>query len=308
MIKRPIIIDTDPGIDDAVALGIAAFSEALDVKLISTVAGNVPIDKVTNNALKLLNFFGKDIPVAMGSCEPLLEEFQDASHVHGVSGMCGFEFPEPKKSLLLKEHSIVAMRDVILNSPEPITIVPIGPMTNIALLLKVFPEVKNNIREIVFMGGSLGRGNCTVMGEFNIALDPEAAQIVMQSGLPLVMVGLEMGNRALIHKEDIAKIETLNPFGAMVSGLFKTYRSTTFDTGFAMYDVCAIAYLLKPEIYKVEKTYIEIELNSGVTRGCSVVDLRGFLKKEPNLNICMDIDPTLFKNWFYEEIKKMDLK
>lgn len=302
MNKRPIIIDTDPGIDDAVALAIALFSEELDVKLITTVAGNVSVDKVTNNALKLLKYYEKQVSVAKGASEPLIEVFQDASYVHGVSGMDGFEFEEPTEELLLKENAVNAMRRVIMESEEPITLVPIGPMTNIATLLKMYPEVKSNIREIVFMGGSLGRGNVGVLSEFNIALDPEAAQIVFLSGLKIVMVGLEMGNGAVVHLEHAGEISKVNKVGFMVSSLFKKYRSTSLDAGFAMYDVHAIAYLLKPEIYEVKDTYIEVELNKGLTRGCTVIDLQGYLKKENNISVCVKLKEDLFRQWFMESL------
>ena len=199
MEKRPIIIDTDPGIDDALAIAIALFSEELDVKLISTVAGNVSLENVTNNALKLLSFWEKDIPVAAGADRPLIEPLVDASNVHGVTGMEGYDFPEPKKELLLEEHAVNAMHRVIMESAEPVTLVPIAPLTNIALLFTMYPEVKANIKEIVMMGGSAGRGNKGVMSEFNIATDPEAAKIVFDSGLPIVMAGLDVGWKALVY-------------------------------------------------------------------------------------------------------------
>lgn len=302
MNKKAIIIDTDPGIDDAVALAIGLFSEELDVKLITTVAGNVSIEKVTNNALKLLKYYGKKVPVAMGASEPLIEKFQDASEVHGVSGMDGFDFEEPTNELLLEENAINVMRRVILESETPITIVPIGPMTNIAMLLKVYPEVKANIKEIVFMGGSMSRGNRGVMSEFNIAVDPEAAQIVFSSGLKITMVGLEMGNGAVVQLEDTGKMRDINKIGFMISSLFKKYRSSTLKKGFAMYDVHAIAYLLHPEIYETKDTYIEVELNKGLTRGCTVIDLNGYLKNENNITVCTKLNEEKFKEWFIESL------
>lgn len=205
MKKQPIIIDTDPGIDDALAIAIALFSGELDVKLITTVAGNVSLEHVTNNTLKLLSFWEKDIPVAAGADRPLIEPLVDASNVHGVTGMEGFDFPEPKKELLLEEHAVNAMRRVIMESPEPITLVPIAPLTNIALLFTMYPEVKKNIKEIVMMGGSAGRGNKGVMSEFNIATDPEAAKIVFDSGLPIVMAGLDVGWKALYTRRTVQK-------------------------------------------------------------------------------------------------------
>ena len=277
--RRPIIIDTDPGIDDALAIAIALFSEELDVRLITTVAGNVSLEHVTNNALKLLNFWGKDVPVAKGAAHPLIEPFIDASNVHGVSGMEGYDFPEPKEELLLQEHAVNAMRRVILESREPVTLVPIAPMTNIAQLLIMYPEVKENIREIVIMGGSAGRGNKGVMSEFNVATDPEAAKIVFASGLPIVMAGLDVGWKALVYPEDSEKIKMMGKTGEMAYCLFKRYRGGSFQTGLKMYDSCAIAYLLQPDLFQVEETYVDVETQGQMTRGCTVVDHKGYLKK-----------------------------
>lgn len=209
MNKRPIIIDTDPGIDDAVAIAIALFSGELDVRLLTTVAGNVSLDKVTYNTLRLLQFYGKEVPVAKGADAPLIRPFLDASNVHGASGMEGFDFEEPDDHLLLKENAAEAMRRVILESDRPVTLVPIAPLTNIALLLKTFPEVKGNIDEIVMMGGSAARGNKGVMSEFNVATDPEAAKIVFDAGLPIVMAGLDVGWKALVLPEDSAKLPAM---------------------------------------------------------------------------------------------------
>lgn len=304
MSKRPIIIDTDPGIDDALALAIALFSEELDVRLITTVAGNVSLENVTLNTLRLLNFYEKDVPVAKGAAKPLIVDFVDASNVHGKTGMEGYEFPEPKTELLLKENAVNAMYRVIMESPEPITLVPIATLTNIALLFAVYPEVKEHIREIVMMGGSASRGNKGVMSEFNIATDPEAAQMVFQSGVPIVMAGLDVGLKALVLPQDSEEIKTMGKVGDMAYHLFKKYRGGSFNTGLKMYDSCAIAYLLCPELYTVEETYVGVELHGTMTAGCTVVDLKGYLHKEPNAKVCMDIDGEKFREWFKASIAK----
>lgn len=304
MSKRPIIIDTDPGIDDALALAIALFSEELDVRLITTVAGNVSLENVTQNTLRLLNFFGKDVPVAMGAAQPLIAEFVDASNVHGKTGMEGYNFPEPKTELLLKEHAVNAMRRVIMESPEPVTLVPIATLTNIALLFAMYPEVRTNIREIVMMGGSASRGNKGVMSEFNVATDPEAAQMVFQSGLPIVMAGLDVGLKALVLPQDSEEIKEMSKVGDMAYRLFKRYRGGSFHTGLKMYDSCAIAYLLCPQLYTMEEAYVGVELNGTMTTGCTVVDLKGYLHKEPNAKVCMDIDGEKFRVWFKESIAR----
>lgn len=304
MKKRPIIIDTDPGIDDAVAIAIALFSEELDVKLITTVAGNVSLDKVTYNTLRLLKFFQKEVPVAKGAAEPLIRPLMDASNVHGKSGMEGFDFEEPDDHLLLEENAVNAMRRVIMESDEPITLVPIAPLTNIALLLKVYPEVKANIREIVMMGGSASRGNKGVMSEFNVATDPEAAKIVFNSGLPLVMAGLDVGWNALVLPEDSAKFPQLGEVGRMAYCLFQKYRGGSMKTGLKMYDSCAMAYLLEPEMYEIAETYVDVELAGTMTAGCTLVDLKGYLGQPNNAKVCMSINQELFRTWFLDCIAR----
>ena len=304
MNPRPIIIDTDPGIDDALALAIALFSQELDVRLITTVAGNVSLENVTRNTLKLLKLFGKDVPVAKGAANPLIAEFVDASNVHGKTGMEGYEFPEPDTGLLLQEHAVNAMRRVIMESKEPVTLVPIAALTNVALLFAMYPEVKANIKEIVMMGGSASRGNKGVMSEFNIGTDPEAAQMVFQSKVPIVMAGLDVGLKALVMPEDSEEIRQMGRVGDMAYHLFKRYRGGSFGTGLKMYDSCAVAYLLCPEMYETAETYVGVELHGTMTAGCTVVDLKGYLHKEPNALVCVDIDGEKFRTWFKESIAK----
>lgn len=304
MNKRPIIIDTDPGIDDALAIAIALFSEELDVKLITTVAGNVNVDLVTHNALRLLKYFEReDVPVAKGADSPLIRPYEDASSIHGKTGMEGFDFPEPTKGVIA-ENAVDAMRRVLLNSDEQITLVPIGPLTNIALLLKTYPEVKSKIREIVLMGGSASRGNKGVMSEFNIVSDPEAAHIVFHSGLKVVMVGLDVGLKALVLPEDSETIREMNKTGQMAYCLFKKYRGGSFQTGLKMYDSTAIAYLLRPDMFEAVETYVDIELAGTMTYGCTVVDLRGYLGKANNATVCMDIDAQAFRQWFIASVSR----
>ncbi|MBO0991429.1 ribonucleoside hydrolase RihC [Bacillus sp. SD088] len=304
MTKRPIIIDTDPGIDDAIAIAIALYSEKLDVRLITTVAGNVSLEKVTYNALRLLKFFKKDIPVAKGADRPLIKAPIDASGIHGSTGMDGFDFEEPTKDLLLKENAVEAMRRIITTSAEPITLVPIGPLTNIALLFKVYPEVKENIQEIVLMGGSTARGNAGVMSEFNIYADPEAAKIVFHSGVPIVMAGLDVGLKALIYPEDSEQLKDMNETGNMAYQLFSKYRGGSMKTGLKMYDAFAIAYLSKPEIFQIADTFVDIELTGTLTSGCTVVDLKGYLGKPNNAKVCLDVNESEFKEWFFTSLEK----
>lgn len=301
--KRTLIIDTDPGIDDAVALAIALNADALDVKLITTVAGNVNVDYVTQNTLKLLSFFGKKIPVAKGADRPLIREKTDASEIHGKTGLEGYDFPEGDSSLLSDNHAVLEMYSLLKNSSEPVTICAIGPLTNVALLLRLFPEVKSRIDEIVIMGGAIAGGNKGVLSEFNIAVDPEAAKIVFESGVPMAMAGLDVGLKALVYPEDSEKIKTFNPIGDMMYQLFKKYRGGSFATGLKMYDSCAIAYLLKPEIFELKNTYVAVETTGKLTSGATLVDFKGYLGQESNCIVCADIDESAFKKWFLESIR-----
>lgn len=224
MKQIPLIIDTDPGIDDAVAIALAVFNPRFDVRLITTVAGNVSIEATTTNALKLMAYYGKDVPVARGAAEPLIRQLDDASDIHGKTGMEGFDFPEPKTELLLDKHAVEAMHDEIMASAEPVTVMPIGPLTNIALLLKTFPEVKSRIERIVLMGGSVTRGNKGVMAEFNIFVDPEAAKIVLTSGLDITMATLDAGLGTVIPPEKTAQLKDMGKVGLMAHDLFQRYR------------------------------------------------------------------------------------
>ena len=304
--RRPIIIDTDPGIDDAVAIAAAVFCESLDVKLISTVSGNVSIEHTTKNAQKLVEFFGKDIPVAKGSSKPLIKQLEDASHIHGETGMAGYEFPEPTKELHEK-NSIEAMREVILNSEEKITIVPIGPLTNIALLLKTYPEVKENIEEIVLMGGSSGRGNHTPAAEFNIYADPEAAKIVFAQGVKIVVCPLDVTSIATLDLETINKLRDMNKVGEMFYSLFNHYRGGSVSKGgLKMHDLTTIAYLDNPKLFEKVETFVDVETAPGYTEGFMIVDFRGVYKKESNATFCTAINVEGFRKWMlniFENIK-----
>ncbi|MFD1901274.1 ribonucleoside hydrolase RihC [Enterococcus termitis] len=303
---RKIIIDTDPGIDDAVAIAAALFDESLDIKLFTTVGGNVSVDKVTKNLLKLLAFWNKDVPVAIGSGRPLLREAIDASEIHGSTGMDGYDFATSKYELLTKNHAVIEMYKVLMDSKEKTTIVAIGPLTNIALLLRMYPECVERIEELVLMGGSLARGNTGVLSEFNIAADPEAAKIVFESNLTLTMVGLDVGEKALILAEDCQKLKKMNKTGDMINQLFNSYGSGNMEVGLHMYDGCAIAYLLAPEMFDVRETYVAIETQGALTAGATLVDLNGYLGRKANCRVCVDLDSVQFKQWFFDAIGKCD--
>lgn len=300
---RPIIIDTDPGIDDAVAIAIALYAEELDVRLLTTVSGNVSLAKVTTNLLKLMAFFEKEIPVAAGAYQPLMREVVDASDIHGSTGMDGYDFPAAAEHLLTGRHAVEEMYHTIMASEEKMTLVGIGPLTNFALLFSTYPAVKEKIAEIVIMGGSTGRGNKGVLSEFNIAVDPEAAKIVFEAGLPIAVAPLDVGWKALVLPEDSEIIKTHGKTGDMMYQLFKKYRGGSFTTGLKMYDACAVAYLLEPEMFTIAETFVGIETTGEYTAGATIVDLKGYLGKPANANVCIDVDEARFKAWMLKRIK-----
>ncbi|QTJ45493.1 ribonucleoside hydrolase RihC [Dolosigranulum pigrum] len=304
--KRKIILDTDPGIDDAVAIALAAFSEAIDIKLITTVSGNVHIDHVTENVLKLLTFYGKNIPVAKGANTPLIRQSRDGSRIHGETGMAGYAFQPGDKSLLIDSPAVVAMYQLIKQYPGEITLVTIGPLTNIALLLKLYPDVASDIKEIILMGGTPDRGNYGVYTEFNIGYDPEAAQVVFNSTISRTMVGMNIGIKAIIQPEVSENIRHLNKIGDMFYALFKTYRGT-FQSGLTMYDATAIAYLVRPDMFQTVDTFVTVETQGQYTTGATIVDLNNYLHQPSNTTVCLDIDAEVFEEWFVESIEAFDI-
>ena len=298
--KQPIIIDTDPGIDDAAAISFALNHPEFDLKMISTVNGNVGIEKTTANALKIKRFFNSDVHVHRGASQPLLSAIVDASEVHGESGMEGYTFPEINESDLDSTHAVEAMRDVLLKSETPITLIPIGPLTNIALLLMTYPEVKAYIKEIVLMGGSASRGNVTPLAEFNIYCDPEAAQIVFNSGLPITMIGLDVARSSSLTHETINELKSINETGKMLHQLFKHYRGDDFEKGINVYDAYTLLYLLHPEHFVVREADVQIETDGKLTKGASVVD---FKSQFPNTTVVMSVQANIFKQMFIDALK-----
>jgi non-specific riboncleoside hydrolase len=298
-----IIMDTDPGIDDAAAIAVAINNPEIELQLISTVAGNVMVDKTTKNAMKLVKFFGADVPVAGGAEQPLIKPFEDAARVHGESGMPGYDFGEITEAIPTN-NAVDALYQTIMANDEPIVLVPTGSYTNIALLLKEHPDVKAKIEKIVAMGGAIGMGNMTSAAEFNVFTDPHAAEILYQSGIPVVMVGLDVTMKALLKPETIETIKTMGEPGAMLAAIFSHYYEGN-EGGTPMHDVNTLAYLLKPEIYQTTPYWIDV-VTDGPAIGETVADIRGaYHDGKTNAEVCVDIDADAFNAWFIDEVKKM---
>lgn len=305
MEKRiPLIIDTDPGIDDAAAIICAINSEdKLDIKLITTVFGNVSLEKTTNNVLKILEFMERSIPVAKGAEKSMLFEGIDATDVHGDSGMDGYTFEEPS-SKPIEKKAIDAMRDVILSSNEPVTIATLGSLTNVALLLLVHPEVKINIKEIVMMGGSFTGGNTTSSAEFNVYNDPHATKIVFESGVKITVQSLDITRRCLVSPEALLSMKNGTKISSMCYALFENYRSEGVAKGLMMHDSTVIAYLINPEIFKYEEKYVDVIIE-GPAIGTFVADYYTNINKDkmPNVKYVVDVNEKEFENWLINKLR-----
>lgn len=298
------IIDTDPGIDDAAALGLAFAQKNLDIRLITTVGGNVSLAHVTNNVLRLLKFFEKEIPVAQGSACPLVRTLVDARNIHEEDGLDGFCGTATNDACLMDVPAVEAMHNVLVHADAPVDIITLGPLTNVALLIRAYPDSTQFIRRIVSMGGSFGRGNIGVFSEFNIANDPEAAYIVMHAGIPFTMVGLEIGNKAALLEEDLVSLRKAGRAGNMIADLFVAYRSR--DNGkIAMYDPSCMAYAIQPELFDVVHTYVDVELRGMHTAGATLVDFENRLKQQPNADVPLDVDARAFRAWFIEQYRML---
>ena len=260
--KLPVLLDGDPGHDDAIAWMLAKASPLLDIRGITSVAGNQTIEKTTYNARRVAALLGIDAPIAMGRPGPLLSDPITAGNIHGQTGLDGPRLPEPAGELSpLGAVELMAM--VLRESEEPVTIVSTGPQTNVAALLLAHPELKEKIARISLMGGGIATGNWTPAAEFNILVDPEAARIVFTSGVPITMAGLDVTEKALIMPEDFERVRALgNPVSDIVAQwlefFYKFHRSIGY-AGAPMHDPCAVMALIHPEIFTIRPMYVQIE-------------------------------------------------
>jgi len=272
---RRIILDTDPGVDDAMAIFLALRSPELKVEAITPVSGNVPLALTLPNALRLLEIAGRtDIPVAAGASTPLVRRLITAKYVHGNNGLGGVEFPEPQIQPVA-ESAVEIIRSIVRKNPGEITIVAVGPLTNIATLLKADPSIAALIKAIVLMGGSLSGGNITPSAEFNFYVDPEAARIVFDSGVPITMVGLDVTHRVLLREEQLRILEAAHTpvsqaAARIMRATFERMRKGRDTTVVAMHDPLTVAHLIDPSILTLKDYYVQIETSGELTAGESV--------------------------------------
>lgn len=308
-------MDCDPGIDDAVALCLAAaHPEAFDIVGITTVAGNQTIEKVTENALRLVDFYGLDIPVAKGAAAPVMRPPVTASDIHGKNGIGDVQIPETERKAV-PEPAVLFMKKLFDELPEgeKITLVPTGPLTNVALLFDVFPEIKDQVEEIVLMGGAAVGGNVTAASEFNIYEDPEAAAIVFNSGLPIVMCGLDATHLCGVNRESAADlVEHGGKIAAAVGGMVQFYLNSPAykeKDAACIHDAVTFMYLMHPEIYKGVKMPVSVDCSDGPMRGNTLCDMRRTVSEEGlTVTVLMDADGQKFQEYLLDAVHMLDAK
>jgi len=306
MTSRPIICDCDPGHDDAISLILACSTKRLDILAVTTSAGNQTPDKTLNNALRILTLLGRhNTPVAGGAIKPLARELIIADNVHGESGLDGPKLPDPAFAAV-EMNAVELMAEKLRQSDIPVILNPTGPLTNIALLLAAHPELHSKIDSIVLMGGAAAAGNWTPAAEFNIFVDPEAADIVFKSGIPIVMCGLDVTHEAYILPEDIERIRNINnPVAECVAGLLDFFMIYHQDPkwglkGAPLHDPCTIAWLLKPELFTSQDCWVGIETKGEYTQGMTVVDRYQLTNNQANAKVLFDIDREGFVDLIVE--------
>ena len=308
---KKILMDCDPGHDDMVAIMLAAASDEIDLLGITTVAGNQIGEKTFRNALRILTLINrKDIPVARGFDKPIVRKLVVAPEIHGVSGLDGADLPEPAVKPL-KVHAVDFIIETLRKSNGGIYLAPTGPLTNVAVALLKAPDIKEKIERIVLMGGAVFDSNTTPAAEFNIYVDPEAAKIVFESGVPITMVGLDVTDKAIFNFDDIEKLRKFNgKVSRIVAPLLKFFGNANKEiygfNGAPLHDALAVSVLINPDVVKTRFLHVDIETKGEFTRGETVVDVYGITGKAPNADVALELNLPLFKEIVFSHIKKLD--
>lgn len=297
--KIPVLLDTDPGCDDAVAIMLAIKHSLFDIKAITVVAGNQSLDKTTQNALKICSYLGVDnLLVAAGMSQPIIRNQIIADHIHGETGLGNFDYRAPTIQLDPR-HGVNLIIETLLNSEGDITFVALGPLTNLAMAMRLEPKIIPKIKQIVMIGGSYQLGNITPAAEFNIYADPEAAQIVISCGRPIVMIGLSITEKVMASKEVINRIAAIpNKAATLFMNVLGFYTKSNkqiyaFEAS-PVYDPAAIVYLINPAIFTIKPMYVEVELKSELSYGRTHCDYYGTLNKTANVQVVTDLDSEEF--------------
>ena len=305
MTPTPVLIDCDPGHDDAIALLLALASPELELLGVTTVAGNQTLEKTTANAIRVLEFAGRaDIPVAAGAAGPFVRNPFVADYVHGETGLDGPDLPGPRGAPV-DRHAVDFLADKIREAERGVTLIPVGPLTNVAFMLALHPDARPE--RIVLMGGAIAEGNVTPAAEFNIWCDPEAAERVFNSGIDVTMIGLDVTHKALFTQSHIGRLA--GRAGEMVTELLRFYNRFHKDVygfdGSPIHDAVAVAHVLNPDLVGTLKRNVEIDIDSELCRGRTVVDLWRRTEREPNARVGVEIDADGFLELLIQRINSL---
>lgn len=303
----PVIIDCDPGIDDAVALLLALASPELEVRAVTTVAGNVGLSLTTANALRVLDLGGRgDLPLAAGAERPLVHlPAMDSAETHGETGLDGAGLPAPTRAPQA-EHAVDLIARLALADPGAVTLVAVGPLTNVALLAALHPEAYRALRRIVVMGGAASGGNMSPYAEFNVWFDPEAAQRVVASGQDITLVGLDVTRQAILTSTDLDDLAGLPVLGVPLVGMLRHYMRKHVDWYgeeiVYQHDSLALAYVIDPAILTVRHCHVEVDTGMGPARGATLVDRLGVYGGQPNVHWADGVDVERFRALLLERL------
>ena len=311
MNTRSIVIDCDPGVDDAIAMLLAfASSEELDVLGVSTVAGNVGLDRTSENAIRICELAGRDdVPVYAGCSRAILRPRSDAQHIHGETGLEGVNLPLLRGNFA-DRHAVDFLIQTCAAQPGNVSLCALGPLTNVALAIIKDPKFVVNIKEIVLMGGAIGTGNVTPSAEFNIFVDPHAAAVVFACGAQLTMIGLDVTHQAIVTPRRLDAVRAIDTsVGRAVAGLLDHYHRIDLERygvpGSPLHDPCVIAYLLRPELFSGRSAYVEVETQSEATMGRTVVDFWNVTGRKPNTTVIENLDDNGFFNLLIERLSRL---
>ena len=310
MPPKRIIIDTDPGVDDALTFLLALASPEIKLEALTTTQGNVTLEKATRNALSVLELAqASHIPVAAGSVLPLVEPLRASAYVHGESGIGNSKLPEPKTNPV-QTHAVDYLIKRVLAEPNEISIFPIGPLTNIAMAIRKEPKFAKAVEELVIMGGAIQEGgNMSPLAEFNIFVDPHAAHIVFHAGIPITLIPLDVTHQCLLKQEHVNRLMKINsPISRFVRDVLEVYLPSSQKMGFegsALHDPLTLATILAPELLTLKEYYVDVDISGGVSMGKTFADIFNVSKKPVNMKVAMNVRSVDFVELFLQRIETL---
>ena len=302
------IIDTDPGIGDALAFLLALASPEIKLEALTTTQGNVTVEKATRNALSVLELArASHIPVVQGSILPLVQPLRASDSVHGASGIGNSKLPEPHIKPL-PQHAVDYLIERVLAEPNELSIFPIGPLTNIAMAIRKEPRFPLSVKELVIMGGALQEGgNVTPLAEFNIFVDPHAAQIVFHSGIPITLIPLDATHKCLLKQEHVDRLLKIkSPISRFIQEAVEVYLKSSIDLGYpgsALHDPLTLATIIAPELLTLKEFYVDVDISGGVSTGKTFADFYNMMKKPANMKVALDVRGEDFIELFLQRME-----